>query len=141
MTMGLAAIYDQLFGKAAAEKAAEVKKAEPAAAVAEAPAAEAKAEETAEMTDEQLDKALEGMTDEQLQALAKEVAVETKASQAATTAENEKLAEEYFAAGRIFAQGFISEVNGGEKVATPATEKQTAVQKFAALLEKELQAK
>jgi hypothetical protein len=138
MTMSLAAIYEANFGKAAAE----VKKAAPEAAVAEAPVAEAPAAEAgAEMTDEQLDKALEGMTDEQLQALAKEVATETKSSQAAAAAESEKLAEEYFAAGRIFAQGFMNEVNGGEKVAQPATENVTAVQKFAALLEMELQAK
>ena len=148
--MSLAAIYEANFGKAAAaEKAAEVKKAAPEAAVAEAPVAtdpavtvEVAAEATAEMTDAELDKALEGMTDEQLKALAKEVAVDTKAAAAKTNEANEKLAEEYFAAGRIFGQGFLSEVNGkGEKVAQPAAEAQTAIKKFAALLEKELQAK
>jgi hypothetical protein len=136
MAMSLAAIYEANFGK----EAMEVKKAEPEAAVAEAPVTETPAAEAgAELTDAELDKALEGMTDEQLQALAKEVATERKAAAAQSSEANEKLAEEYFAAGRIFAQGFMTEVNGSEKTAETASA--TAIQKFASMLDAELQAK
>jgi SOS response regulatory protein OraA/RecX len=141
--MGLAQIYEQKFG---ADKAAAEKKAEGEQAAAEATAdastesAEAATSEEgkAEATDEEIDKALEGMSDEQLQELAKEVATDVKESQAKDKAENEKLADEYYAAGRIFAQGFMAETNG-KVAAKAATTKQTPLQKFAGLLKAQME--
>jgi hypothetical protein len=135
--MALAEIYEQLFGKTAATKNAD----EAAEAAAEAgseaaPASEEAGEAQTELTDEQIDQALAGMSEEELGALAKEVATDVKESKANEQAAIQKEAEELFAAGRIFGQGFISEVNGGEKVAAAA--EKAGVQKFAALLEKEL---
>lgn len=143
--MGLQEIYDTKFGgsKAAAEKKAEGEEASAEAATeatadasAESAAAATPEGGKAEATDEEIDKALEGMSDEQLQELAKDVATDVKESQAKESAENEKLADEYFAAGRIFAQGFLKETNG--KVAT-ASGKQTNLQKFAGLLKAQME--
>lgn len=136
--MGLPEIYEKYFGtKEAAEKKAE---GEEAAQAAEAQATETAAPETAteaapEISDEDLETALGQMSEDDLKALATEVAGDVKASQEKERAEEEKVAEEYYAAGRIFAQGFMAEVKG-EKTAAPA---QTATQKFAAMLEAELQ--
>lgn len=143
--MGLQEIYDTKFGgsKAAAEKKAEGEEASAQAATeatadatAESAAAATTEEGKAEATDQEIDKALEGMTDEQLQELAKEVATDVKESQAKEKVENEKLADEYFAAGRIFAQGFLKETNG--KVAA-ASGTQTRLQKFADLLKAQME--
>ena len=135
--MGLPEIYEKYFGgeKAAAEKKAEGGEAAAAATAATATAEKTEGAEETQLTDEDLDKALEGMTEEQLSELAKEVGDNIKASQAKAAEENEKLAEEYFAAGRIFARGFMAETNG-EKTASPKGG--AAMQKFSALLEKEL---
>ncbi len=127
--MGLAEVYENTFG-ATAEKNAAEKKADGDEAAADA---NEQAEQGAEMTDAQIDEALAGMSDDQLQELAKEVAADVKESQAQEQAQSEKLAEEYFAAGRIFAQGFMAETNG-----KTASGKSPAISKFASLLEKEL---
>lgn len=143
--MGLPEIYEKYFGaKEAADKKAEGEEAAPAA---EAPAAEAPATETAsaqaEVSDEDLEKALGEMSEDDLKALAVEVAGDVKASQAKEQAEAEKVAEEYYAAGRIFAQGFMAEVKGGEKTAEPEKKVEeapnTATQKFAGLLKAEIE--
>jgi hypothetical protein len=141
--MALPEIYEQLFGKTAATKQADE-----AAEVKEEAAAEAAAETAVtdeaqpELTDEQIDQALAGMSEDELGALAKEVAADVKESKANEQAAIQKEAEELYAAGRIFGQGFIAEVNGKtEKVAeTNAEPEKKGVQKFAALLEKELKA-
>lgn len=135
--MGLPEIYAKYFGaKEAAEKKAE---GEETAQAAEAQAAETKAESTgaaAEVSDEDLEKALSQMSEEDLKTLATEVAGDVREARAKEEADAEKVAEEYYAAGRIFAQGFMAEVKGTEKTAEPS--KQTATQKFSALLEEEL---
>jgi hypothetical protein len=136
--MSLMQVYEKYFGEKNAAEKTEKKADE--AAVAEEVKAEPVTEEVkaeATMTDADLDKALEGMSDDELAALAKEVAVDVKESQEKETSDEEKLAEEYFAAGRIFGQGFLAETNGAapaEKVA----EKVSAIGKFSALLDKEL---
>ena len=128
--MGLPEIYEKVFGaKVAAEKQAEGDEAAQAANADAGNAAEA------EMTDAELETALGKMTEDELKALATEVAADVKESQAKAEGENQKVAEEYYAAGRIFAQGFISELKGTEKTANG---KATATEKFAGLLDAEL---
>jgi hypothetical protein len=139
--MSLMQVYEKYFGEksASAEKKADEAVVKTEEVKAEPAAEEVKAEAT--MTDADLDKALEGMSDEELANLAKEVAVDVKESKKNEKSDEEKLAEEYFAAGRIFGQGFLAETKGAEKTAAPAEKKATAVDKFAALLDKELKAK
>lgn len=138
--MSLKGVYEQYFGKAATAPAAKAeKKADTAVADAEKTKAEAgaaaaeteKAEAGAEGEDEELNELLNQLTPEQLAQLAKDTATEMKES-AAKTDDSEKLAEEYFSAGRIFARGFMAELNGAGE---------TATQKFAKLLKGELEKK
>lgn len=132
--MGLPEIYEKLFGK----EAAAVKKADEVAEVKAEEVAEVKAEEQTELTEEQVDKALSEMSETELAALAKEVADDTKESAKKEEAAHQKEAEELFAAGRIFGQGFLAETNGKKTAAAATPEPSKAMAKFSALLEKEL---
>jgi uncharacterized protein YciI len=143
--MSLPEIYEKLFGKQAAEKKAD----EAAETKAEAGSEtnEAAAEEKSEYTDEEIEQALSQMSEEELAALAKETAADIKESKAKEQEAHQKEAEELYAAGRIFGQGFLAEVNGkpgAEKTAetkkAAEPEKKSAISKFAALLDKELKA-
>lgn len=127
--MGLPEIYEKLFGKEATDEVAEVK----AEAGSEAAAA---TEEKTELTEEQIDAALNEMSEDELSELAKEVAADTKESAKNDEAAHQKEAEELYAAGRIFGQGFIAET--GAKTEKTATGPSKAMAKFATLLEKEL---
>lgn len=143
--MGLKDLYESKWGE---KVAAATKKADEApAAVAEAPAAEAKVETTevaaeteTPITDAELDAELGKLTEEQMQDLAKEVASKQKEAAAEQQAALQKEAEELFAAGQIFGQGFLATVNGTEKVAekAAATAPKSAIEKFAGFLNKEL---
>jgi hypothetical protein len=135
--MSLAAVYEKLYGaKEAAEKKAEGEDA--AQAAAETNQAAAETQET-QLTDAQIDEALSQMSDEELAALAKDMADNIKEKEAAAQAEAEKQAEELFAAGRIFGQGFIAEVSGKNGETKTSSKSPTAIEKFSAMLEKELQ--
>lgn len=130
--MGLPEIYEKLFGKEAATKKAD----EVAEVKVDEKATDEKAtEEKTEYTEAEIDAALSQMSPEELAELAKEVAADAKESAKKEEAAHQKEAEELYAAGRIFGQGFLAETNG--KTATEEKPK-GVLGKFAALLDKEL---
>ena len=87
-------------------------------------------EKTAEaVTDAQIEEALSKMSEPEMAQLASEVAKEAVEEKADKTADSKKEAEELFAGGRIFAQGFLQEIGDGG-------ETKTASEKFAELLVK-----
>ena len=138
--MTLAEVYEKIFAtkEAAAEKKAEGEEAAAAQAAGNEAEAAGEKQET-QLADADIDAALGQMSDEELQALAKDVATGMKEKESAAQAEVEKQAEDLFAAGRIFAQGFIQEVSGQNGSTKTSSEPKKGVEKFAALLEKELQ--
>lgn len=89
-----------------APKAEEKKEAAPEAA----PKAEEKKASAVEKFAALLEKELKGEVAKEAAPAPK--AEEKKEAEAVEPSDEEKVAEEYFAAGRIFAQGFLTEVNG-----------------------------